>query len=263
LATPPPSARFTDKVVVITGSSRNIGKAIATSFAREGASVVINAGHSAQELEETAAELQAAGHDVLPVLADLSEIEAVEDMIAAVLERFGRIDVLVLSHSSRPLTPLLETTPEQWHEQIAINLHSAMYLCRSVLPGMVQRGGGSVITVGAAGRFVSAKYPRHAAFAALAGRRTLMASLLYEFAPHGIRFNSVGPGIMDTIRKNPEWYPDAPDGIPQNNPAVLATIPLGRAGRPEEVASAVLWLASEEAEYVNGANIDVTGGWSM
>jgi 3-oxoacyl-[acyl-carrier protein] reductase len=257
------NGRFSGQVALVTGSSRNIGKAVAAEFAREGASVVINATRSADELEQTRAELAGAGHEVLAVLADLTDSDAVTDLVSQATERFGGIDVLVICHSSRPLTPLLEMTNEQWHEQIAINLHSGMYLCRSVLPVMVQRGGGSVITVTNGGRFVSARYPRHAAFAALAGRLTLMQSLLYEFAPHRIRFNFVGPGIMDTVRKNPEWYPDVPDGTPQNSPAVLATIPLGRAGRPEEVASAVLWLASEDAAYVNGATINVTGGWSM
>jgi 3-oxoacyl-[acyl-carrier protein] reductase len=261
--TGPPRRRFAGKVTLVTGSSRNIGKAVAVAFAREGARVVINASRSAGELEQTRAELERAGHEVLAVLADLSDVDAVERMVADVRQRFGPIEVLVICHSSRPLTPLLKMTLEEWHEQIAVNLHSAMYLCRAVLPGMMEAGGGSVITVTNGGRFVSARYPRHAAFAALAGRLTLMQSLLYEFAPHGVRFNFVGPGIIDTVRKHPEWYPDAPAGRPQDSPAVLATIPLGRAGRPEEVASAVLWLASEEAAYVNGATIEVTGGWRM
>ncbi len=257
------TARFAGKVALVTGSSRNIGKAVAGAFAREGASVVINASRSSDELDQARAEIEAVGGEVLPVLADLTEMDAVQDLVTRTRERFGGIDILVICHSSRPLTPLLEMTIEQWHKQIAINLHSGMYLCRSVLPVMMERGGGSVITVTNGGRFVSARYPRHAAFAALAGRLTLMQSLLYEFAPHGIRFNFVGPGIMDTVRKNPEWYPDVPDGTPQNSPAVLATIPLKRAGKPEEVANAVLWLASDEADYVNGATINVTGGWSM
>lgn len=257
------SGRFAGQVALVTGSSRNIGKAVAGAFARDGAAVVLNASRSADELDTARSELESAGADVLAVLADLGDPEAANGLVAQVLARFGRIDVLVICHSTRPLTPLLDTSDEQWHEQITINLHSAMYLCRAALPVMVQRGRGSVITVTNGGRFVSAKYPRHAAFAALAGRLTFMRSLLYEFAPSGIRFNFVGPGIMDTVRKNPEWYPDIPDGIPQNNPAVLASIPLGRAGRPEEVAAAVLWLASDEAGYVNGATIDVTGGWSI
>jgi 3-oxoacyl-[acyl-carrier protein] reductase len=257
------SGRFAGEVALVTGSSRNIGRAIAGAFAREGAGVVINASRSASELDSARAELEGAGHDVLSVLADLSDPQSAESLVAQTCARFGCIDVLVMCHSSRPLTPLLTTTTEQWHEQIAVNLHSAMYLCRAALPVMVAAGGGSVITVTNGGRFVSAKYPRHAAFAALAGRLTLMKSLLYEFAPSGIRFNFVGPGIMDTVRKNPEWYPDVPGGVPQRSPAVLATIPLGRAGKPEEVAAAVLWLASDDAAYVNGATIDVTGGWSM
>jgi NAD(P)-dependent dehydrogenase (short-subunit alcohol dehydrogenase family) len=255
--------RFSGKAVLVTGSSRNLGLAIASAFAREGARIVMNASRSRQELEQAAGSLRAEGHEVIDELCDLGVPGEAEGLIDRVTARLGALDVLVICHSTRPLTPLLETGDEEWHEQVAINLHSAMYICRAALPGMVDSGGGSVITVTNGGRFVSAKYPRHAAFAALAGRKTLMQSLLYEFAPHGIRFNFVGPGIMDTLRKNPEWYPDVTHGTPQEDPRVLATIPLGRAGRPEEVAAATLWLASDEAAYVNGATIDVTGGWSM
>ena len=250
-------------MVLLTGSSRNLGLATATAFAREGARVVMNAARSADELERAVAAVCAAGHEAHAELADLGDAAQTAEMVSRITARLGAVEVLVICHSTRPLTPLLQMTDERWHEQIATNLDSAMYVCRAVLPGMVQAGGGSVITVTNGGRFVSAKYPRHAAFAALSGRRTLMESLLYEFAPDGIRFNFVGPGIMDTVRKNPEWYPDVPDGTPQNDPRVLTTIPLGRAGRAEDVAAAVLWLASEEAAYVNGATIDVTGGWRM
>lgn len=260
---PAGSGRFSGQVALVTGSSRNIGAAVARGFAREGAFVVINAARSAEELEGIRAELTAGGHAVLAVLADLSERRGAARIVAEACERFGGIDILAICHASRPLTPLLELTDEEWHEQVAINLHSVMYLCRSVVPVMIERGGGCVITVTNGGRFVSSRYPRHAAFAALAGRVTFLRSVLYEFAPHGIRFNFVGPGIIDTWRKHPEWYPDVPDGTPQNSPAVLATIPLGRPGKPEEIADAVMWLASEEAGYVNGATIDVTGGWRM
>jgi NAD(P)-dependent dehydrogenase (short-subunit alcohol dehydrogenase family) len=255
--------RFPERVVLVTGSSRNLGLAIAQGFAAEGARVVLNASRSAQELQDAAGALRDAGHDVMAELCDLARPGEAEELIGRIAARFGALDVLVICHSTRPLTPLLQTGDEQWHEQVAINLHSAMYLCRAALPGMIAKGGGSVITLTNGGRFVSARYPRHAAFAALAGRKTLMESLLYEFAPQGIRFNFVGPGIMDTRRTHPEWYPDVADGTPQRDPRVLATIPLGRAGRPEEVAAATLWLASDEAAYVNGATIDVTGGWSM
>jgi NAD(P)-dependent dehydrogenase (short-subunit alcohol dehydrogenase family) len=256
-------SRFPGRVVLVTGSSRNLGLATATAFAREGARVVMNAAHSADELERAVAGIRAAGYEAHAELADLGDSAQATAMVTRLTDRLGAVAVLVICHSTRPLTPLLEMTDAQWREQIAVNLDSAMYVCRAVLPGMARAGGGSVITVTNGGRFVSAKYPRHAAFAALAGRQTFLESLLYEFAPHGIRFNFVGPGIMDTVRKNPEWYPDVPDGTPQSDPRVLATIPLARAGRPEEVASAVLWLASEDAAYVNGATIDVTGGWRM
>ena len=256
--------KFEGKTVLITGSSRNIGKAIAYRFGKEGANVILNARESEDELATTAEEFRAESIRVLPCLADVSDKEQVDQMIERASHTFGNIDILMINHSVRPSTPFLEITKEEWDWVLGINLHSTLYLCQAILPGMIENGGGSVIAVGGnsggSGGLSTAK--RSHAMAAGAGRTGLLRALMREFAPHGIRFNFVSPGIIDTIRKHPEWYPGQSGG-PQNQPERLKQIPLGRAGVSEELVGAVISLASEDASYVNGATIAVNGGWGM
>jgi 3-oxoacyl-[acyl-carrier protein] reductase len=251
--------RFAGRAVLVTGSSRNIGKAIAEGFAREGASVVLNARESADELAAAAAELQAAGHEVIEVLADLGNREAVDDLVARGVAAFGKLDVLVINHSTRPHRPFLELTGEEWDEVLAANLDATFYLCKAVLPGMIERGGGSIVAVGGTTGRMAIPGKSHAA-AALSGRNALLLSLIPEVGPHGVRINFVFPGTIDTIRKHPEWYPEAPGGRIQDLPELARQVALGRPGTSEEIAAAVLFVASDEAAYVNGAMVEVNGG---
>jgi 3-oxoacyl-[acyl-carrier protein] reductase len=255
--------RFQGKVALVTGSSRNIGRAIAERFAGEGAAVVLNARESADELDEAALELRSRGGRVLPVLADVADPGGAAELVRRALAEFSGVDVLVMCHSVRPLRRFLDVTPKEWHAVMGANLHSAFHLCQAVLPGMVVRGGGSVIAIGSdfqgSSGYGSQNLRPHV-FAALAARANLMRNLVTEFAPHGIRFNFVSPGVIRTVRKHPEWYP-ASSGQPHEDETLLRSIPMGRVGEPVEVADAVLWLASEEASYVNGTTISVNGGW--
>jgi NAD(P)-dependent dehydrogenase (short-subunit alcohol dehydrogenase family) len=256
--------RFEGKVALVTGSSRNIGKAIAEGFAREGASVVINASQSQDELDLTMGEFRERGYSVLPVLADLADRQAAFGIVDRTIDEFGKIDILMITHSVRPLRPFLEITEDEWHWVMGVNLHSKFHLLQAVIPKMLEQGGGHVIAMGAGshqhgGLNLPRPNPRSHAFAALAASNSLYLMLMREFAPHGIKFNFISPGIMDTFRKNPEWYP----GGAQDDPEIIARIPAGRPGRPEELADAVLWLASDAAEYVWGTTLGVNGGWSV
>jgi 3-oxoacyl-[acyl-carrier protein] reductase len=260
--------RLEGKVGLITGSSRNIGKEIARRFLREGAAVVLNAATSADELEQTAAELRGEGGGrVLPLLADVSRRAAVEEMVAQGIEQLGKIDVLVLNHSIRPSKPLLEVTDDDWELVVGVNLNATMYLLQAVLPGMVERGSGSVISLGRpgeGGRGGAHAPTRGHSNASLAGKHALVRGAMYQFSPLGIRFNFVSPGLMNTARKHPEWYPQAAAvGKPQLDPQVLAHVPLGRPGEPYEVADACVFLASDEASYVNGQLLGVDGGFEL
>ncbi len=213
--------RLSGKTAFITGASRNIGRAIALAFAAEGADLVLKM-----------------------VKQGLRELEA--------------IDVLVCNAAIRPHTSVTETSLEEWHHVLGVNLHSAFYLARALVPGMKERRRGSIIAIG--GQSSLTGRPNTAAVtAAKTGLLGLVRALAAELGPFGIRANMVVPGSMDTERRYAEWYPEfrqAPPGSPDQ----LKQIPLGRLGRPEEIADACLFLASDASAYVTGDEIRVMGG---
>jgi NAD(P)-dependent dehydrogenase (short-subunit alcohol dehydrogenase family) len=254
--------RFDGKVALVAGSSRNLGKAVAYGFGKEGGSVIINAHSAVAELEATAEEFRAEGIKVLPVAADLTDKAQVDAMVAKGIEAFGRIDHLVISSRIAPRrVPVLEATTEDWMKMQGGAL-SALFLIQAVLPGMLEREGGSILTIGGsdlgnpgAGR----NNPFPGFFAT--SRAEVLRHVQRSYGPH-IRVNSISPGNMDTSR-DPRNYPNSPGGLPQHDPVILKQIPLGRAGRPDELAAVALFLLSDEASYVTGVNVPVNGGWNM
>jgi 3-oxoacyl-[acyl-carrier protein] reductase len=250
--------RLSGRTALITGASRNIGRAIALAFAAEGADVVVNTRANREELEAVAAECRKAGVRALPVLADIADAAAVEAMVAQARAGLGPIDVLVCNAAIRPHTPVTETTLEQWHRVFAVNVHSAFYLARAVVPDMKARRRGSIIAIG--GQSSLTGRPNTAAVtAAKTGLLGFVRALAAELGPFGVRANMVIPGSMDTERRYAEWYPEfreAPPGAPEQ----LKQIPLGRLGRPEEIADACVFLASDASAYVTGDTIRVMGG---
>jgi NAD(P)-dependent dehydrogenase (short-subunit alcohol dehydrogenase family) len=252
--------RFKDKVALVTGSSRNIGKSVAEGLAREGAAVVLNASVSSDELDAATGEFRAKGYRVISAQCDVGSRAAVAAMVDRVVAELGGIDILVMSHSVRPTSPFLEISEEQWNGVMDVNLNSSFHLCQLVIPRMLERGGGSIVAL--SGDFARLNGQRAHVFAGLAARSVMLRTVMQEFAEDRIRVNFVHPGVTETYRKHPEWYPET-TGEPHANPQLLATIPAGRAGTVEEVAAAVLWLASDEASYVTGATISVTGGWGV
>ena len=246
------------KTALITGASRNIGRAIALAFAAEGADLVLNTRANGEELEAVAAECRKAGVRALTVLADVADAAAMEAMVGRGLAELGAVDVLVCNAAIRPHKPLTETSLEEWHRVLAVNLHSAFYLARAVVPGMKARRRGSIIALG--GQSSLTGRPNTAAVtAAKTGLLGLVRALAAELGPFGIRANMVVPGTMDTERRYAEWYPEhrqAPPGAPEQ----LKEIPLGRLGRPEEIADACVFLASDASAYVTGDTLRVMGG---
>lgn len=250
--------RLSGRTALITGASRNIGRAIALALAAEGADVVVNTRVNREELEAVAAECRKAGVRALPVLADIADAAAVEAMVAQARAELGPVDVLVCNAAIRPHTSVTETTLEQWHRVFAVNVHSAFYLARAVLPDMKARRRGSIIAIG--GQSSLTGRPNTAAVtAAKTGLLGFVRALAAELGPFGVRANMVIPGSMDTERRYAEWYPEfreAPPGAPEQ----LKQIPLGRLGRPEEIADACVFLASDASAYVTGDTIRVMGG---
>jgi 3-oxoacyl-[acyl-carrier protein] reductase len=246
------------RTAFVTGASRNIGRAIALAFAAEGADLVLNTRVNREELEAVAAECRKAGVRAVPVLGDIADAAAVDAMVKQGLAELGAIDVLVSNAAIRPHTAVTETSLEDWHRVIGVNLHSAFYLARAIVPGMKERGRGSIIAIG--GQSSLTGRPNTAAVtAAKTGLLGFVRALAAELGPFGIRANMVIPGTMDTERRYAEWYPEfrqAPPGAPEQ----LKQIPLGRLGRPEEIADACLFLASDASAYITGDTIRVMGG---
>jgi len=250
--------RLEGRTAFVTGGSRNIGRAIALAFAAEGADLVLNTRANREELEAVAEECRRRGARVVCVLGDIGDPDAVERMVREGLAGLGAIDVLVCNAAVRPHRPLTETSLEEWHRVLAVNLHSAFYLARAVVPGMRQRGRGSIIALG--GQSSLTGRPGTAAVtAAKTGLLGLVRALAAELGPDGIRVNMVVPGTIDTERRYAEWYPEFREAGP-GAPERLKRIPLGRLGRPEEIAEACLFLASDASAYVTGDTIRVMGG---
>jgi 3-oxoacyl-[acyl-carrier protein] reductase len=199
------------------------------------------------------AELLARGTHILMVRADVSQASAARDLCFEVESECGRIDALINCIGSYHRVPLMEETLEGWHSAFDDNLHPVFYLSRSVAPGMMRRGWGRIVNFGMVNADQLAGQPFIAAhYIAKAGVLALTRSFAKALAPHGITVNSISPGFIDTG--------GVPGGVLSES---FQTIPAGYLGKPDDVASAVLYLLSDEARYVNGANIQISGGWGV
>lgn len=246
------------RTALITGASRNIGRAIALAFAAEGADVAVNTRANGDELEAVAAECRKAGVRALPVLGDIADAAVVDAMVAKTQAALGPIDVLVCNAAIRPHKGITDTSLEDWHRVLAVNLNSAFYLARAVVPSMKERRRGSIIAFGGQSS-LTGRPNTVAVTAAKHGVLGLVRALAAELGPFGIRANMVVPGFMDTERRYAEWYPEfrqAPPGAPEQ----LEKIPLRRLGRPEEIADACVFLASDASTYITGDELRVMGG---
>ena len=250
--------RLGGRTALITGASRNIGRAIALAFAGEGADLVLNTRENAAELDAVAGECEKAGARVVRVLGDIADPAAAAAMVERGQAALGGIDVLVCNAAIRPHLSVEDTPLEEWHRVLGVNLHSAFYLARAVVPGMKARGRGSIIALG--GQSSLTGRPNTAAVtAAKTGLLGLVRALAAELGPFGIRANMVIPGFIDTERRYAEWYPEHRQS-PPSSPEQLKQIPLGRLGRPEDIAEACVFLASDASSYVTGDTIRVMGG---
>jgi 2-dehydro-3-deoxy-L-rhamnonate dehydrogenase (NAD+) len=239
------------RVAIVTGAAQGIGRATGWALAGTGATVVI-ADVDEAGAQGTAAEFLSAGCAAVPMGVDVAERESVEAMAAAVLERFGRIDVLVNNAGiAGRAAPLTEVTEDEWDRMIAVDLKSVYLCCRAVLPAMLARKQGTIVNVASiAGKEGNPNMVPYST--AKAGVIGLTKALAKEVAGQGIRVNAVAPAVIETRILD--------QLTPEQVEYMKTRVPLGRLGRPEEVAAVINFLASDRASFVTGQCYDVSGG---
>jgi len=248
------SGRLEGKVAVITGADSGIGKAVAIAFAREGADVVIAYLDEHVDAEDTLELVEAAGRSALLVPGDLANPAECRALVAAAVDRFGRVDVLVHNAAfQRTHDDIDDIDDDEWDRTLAVNLGAYFHLVKAALPHMGE-GGSIIATSSVQSDTPSAQLLPYAA--TKAAIVNLSASLAEMLAPRGIRSNVVAPG--------PIWTPLIPATMPVDQVAEFgAQVPMARPGQPAEVAPPYVMLASDEASYISGAVIAVTGGTSI
>ena len=251
--------RLEGKTALITGASRNIGREVALTFAREGADLILNTRVSQAELDEVASKCRELGVKTHTVIADVSDSASVSKMVEEGIQTMGKIDILVNNVAVRPHKPILEVTDEEWHNTLAINMHAAFYLCKAVLPEMMERRTGSIIALGGQSA-ITGRPGTSIVTTAKTGVLGLIRAVAAEMAPYNIRANMVNPGSTDTTRGNPEWYPEFQGGTERGSSEHLKEIPMGRQATVEDIANACLFFASDESSYITGDSVNVMGG---
>jgi NAD(P)-dependent dehydrogenase (short-subunit alcohol dehydrogenase family) len=250
------SGRLLGKCAVVTGAAAGIGRATAELFAREGARLVI-ADINTDGLSALRDSLAAVTDDVAVVTADVSKPEDAHRMINVAIEQYGRLDIAVANAGIIPLASVVEATPHDWDEVMAIDGRGMFLTCKYAIEQMLITGGGSIVCLssisGVAGQARQSTYGP-AKFVASG----LAKHLAVEWANHGIRVNAVAPGTINTERV--QRFPEEPGG-PEYLETIKAAHPMGRLGEPSEVAEAILFLASDQASFITGVILPVDGGF--
>jgi len=240
------------KVAIVTGAGSGLGRAIAARFAEAGAAVVVHHHRSHAGAAEVAAAIAAAGGRALSLRADVTRREDVDRLVERTVAALGGLDVLVNNAGVYPVAPLLEMDEKEWDEVVGANLRSVHLATQSAARRMVAQGrGGAIVNVASIeAHNVAAGHSHYDAAKAGVVMHTRVAA--QELGRHGIRVNSVSPGLIDREGLERDW----PDGVSRYR----ASVPLGRLGRPDDVADACLFLASPAARWTTGADLVVDGG---
>ena len=240
------------KAALVTGAGRNIGRACALALAEDGFNVAINGSSDRAACERVAREAEKLGAEAIVIMGDVGKAEECQRIAGEAIKKFDAIDVLLNNAALRPNKPFLETSEAEWRRVIGVDLDAAVWLARACLPGMVQKSWGRIVNFtgmnamhGHAGR-VSVSVAKHGVWG-------LTKGLAMEFGPSNITVNAIAPGPIapDTAEHNAST---------QSRAEALKRVPLGRMGKPVEIAAAVRLLVSEGGAYINGQMIQVNGG---
>lgn len=253
--------RLKDRVAIVTGSMGGLGRVYALALAKEGAKVVINDVNQ-KGIDETVEEIKVLGRKCMGIIADISDKAQVDSMVKKVVEKWGRIDILVNNAGGALHTPARfeDVTEKDWDKVMDVNLKGAFFCCKAVLPYMIRQGGGRIINISALAGRTAASLAGIQYTSAKAGLGGLTRHLAKEMGKYEIYVNAVAPGItLSGSRVEGLWNAKSEE----EKRRVLASIPLGRLGKGEDIANVVVFLASDEASYITGTTIDVNGGRFM
>lgn len=235
------------KVALVTGASRNIGRAIALALAAGGAAVAVNTRSSKEDADKVVQDVRKAGGQAETFVADIVDPKAVNAMVEGVVKRFGRIDILVLNASVRKETPFIDMSFEEWRSLISITLDGSFHCVKACLPHLIKAGGGSIVTLGGMSALSGAKRRVHGSVGKH-GLYGMTRALAKELGEHKINVNCVAPGQMNTTRAPGRTIPD------------VSNVPLGRRVEPEEIASITRFLCGPGGRMISGQLIYVDGG---
>ncbi|HSF22349.1 MAG TPA: SDR family NAD(P)-dependent oxidoreductase [Burkholderiales bacterium] len=245
------AAELAGKVALVTGASRNIGRAIALALSAGGAAVAVNTRASKEDAGKVAQEIRGAGGKAEVFIADIVDPKAVTAMVEGVVKRFGRLDILVLNASVRKETPFIDMGFDEWKSLTAVTLDGSFHCAKACLPHLIKAGGGSIVTIGGMTALSGAKRRVHGSVGKF-GLYGFTRALAKELGEHQIRVNCVAPGQMNTTRAADRTV--RPD---------VSNVPLGRRVEPEEIADVVRFLCGPGSKMVSGQLIYVDGGQQM
>ncbi len=239
------------RAAIVTGASRNIGRAIAVALGQGGASVLVHAGSDAESAQQTGDLVRQAGGKADIAIGDLADPDVPARLVQAALAAFGRLDIVVANAAIRPEAKIDDLAYEDWRRVMAVCLDSVFLLARAAIPALRKSGQGAIVTIGGLTGHTGASHRAHV-IAAKAGAAGLVKALAHDLAGDGITVNSVAPGLIDTQREG---------AAPLHH--ATRTNPLGRRGTPDEVAAAVRMLCGPGARYITGQTLHVNGGAYM